>query len=70
MEVTMKLMTPAAIERRKKALAAREKQLQKGTKPNKFGTTQEKKDKPEIPLTEKDRSRIENEISSLKSRIY
>lgn len=73
MEVTMKLselkpMNAKAKARRKATLERLEKQLVDGTKPNR-GTTQEKKDTPRIPITEKDRKRIEKEIEVLKTRI-
>ncbi len=65
----MKLSTPKAIERRKRVIVMREQQLQDGTKPNKFGTTKEKKDKPLIQLSEDDRTRIKTEIEVLKKRV-
>lgn len=56
-------------ERRKVALSMLQKQLVAGTKPNKFGTTKEKKLSPNIPLEKKDRDRIAREIEKLKFKI-
>lgn len=64
----LKPLGAKARERRLDALNLREKQLKSGTKPNR-GTTQQKKDKPRIPLTEKDKARIEKEIGVLNKRI-
>ena len=73
MEVTMKLsdlkpINDKASARRKVVIASLENQLKIGTKPNR-GTTKEKKDNPRIPITDKDRSRIEKEIEVLKTRV-
>jgi len=58
------------LDRRKVALATLEAQLKKGTKPNKFGTTKEKKANPDIPLEERDRVRINREIAILKRKLF
>lgn len=57
------------LERRKTAKARLEAQLKSGLKPNKFGTTKEKKEHPKIPLTDKDMERIKREIQILENKI-
>jgi len=71
MATTVKLL-----QRRKNTLAQLEKQLKDGTKPNKpkvvvdgKSITAQKKEKPRVPLTEKDIIRINKEILVLKERI-
>lgn len=58
------------LERMKVAKAVLEAQLKSGLKPNKFGTTKEKKANPRLPLTDKDRARIETVIGRLEKKIY
>lgn len=62
-------MRRPTLKGRKEALRLKEAQLQEDKKPNRLATTKERKKTPYIPLTPKDRERIQNEISVLKIRI-
>lgn len=57
------------LQRRTVAKATLQKQLLSGLKPNKFGTTKEKKQNPKLPLTEKDVARIKKTIQNLERKI-
>lgn len=57
------------LQRRKEAKSRLEAQLKSGMKPNKLGTTKEKKDNPRLPITAEDKERIQREINHLDAKM-